>query len=240
MRQEVRHSPRSRHLGRSLGAPAGKGGLRALFPQATCGALASRRARKGYGSPSAPGGEKAAPLPYAGRASRSAPDHRWPTVGHRRPGALPRGWRGVPTPDYLNVAWQLGRGGAAVWRRRRTSRHTDTQPIAAQTGVPLRPVRARAAARGPVPAPARPAPSPNARRAHHRAPGRGPLLATRRIPCAVSALCRRPRRGAPAGAAPCRAGLDTRLTPPGRQRNMLRPSGPTSGLTAVEDALPTQ
>ena len=47
VRQGVRHSPRSRHLQQSLGAPAGKGGLRALFPQATCAALASTRARRG-------------------------------------------------------------------------------------------------------------------------------------------------------------------------------------------------
>lgn len=47
VRLGVRHSPRSRHLARSLGAPAGKGGLRAVFPQATCEALARRRARRG-------------------------------------------------------------------------------------------------------------------------------------------------------------------------------------------------
>jgi len=64
--QGVRHSPRSRHLARSLGAPAGKGGLRAVFPQATCEAL----------------------------ASQSAPDRRWPPAGYCPPGAPPRGCRG--------------------------------------------------------------------------------------------------------------------------------------------------
>jgi len=43
---------------------------------------------------------------------------------------------GAPAPALGTSAWQPGRGGVAVWRRRRTSRHTATQPIAALTGLP--------------------------------------------------------------------------------------------------------
>ena len=59
------------------------------------------------------------------RAQRSAPQR----------GCL----RGLVPLHEEVVAWQPGRGCAAVWRRRLTSRQTAAQPIAAPTSVPLRP-----------------------------------------------------------------------------------------------------
>jgi hypothetical protein len=79
------------------------------------------------------------------------------------------------------MAWQLGRGGAAPQRRRCISRCGDTQPIAAPTGIPIRPFerespRARGEATPGGGQPGAPQPWPQLP-PHRRAALTGPLTA---------------------------------------------------------------